>query len=388
MKRLLALLLLPLIAAVHIHSVYYDPVEHQRGGEFVLLYNAGDQPISVEGWRIATTVSEQDHTLTGSIGARRYYLAADEGFDEHKDNPAWPSPDHEQRITLANNNGFVQLINEQAEIQSTVGWGADAPRSEETPHPGVAKGEALTRINNTGDNARDFTATNPTFPQPPTTSNATLTIHVINTPPSILSVHVDDDEPTTPGVQLTKSNQPRQLQIRVEVEDNNTVSNLTVTANNQALTTHQTSTRANYTGNITYTNEEYIHIQVSDGEHTTTQELRVEQLGAAMISIPQHIDLAVSPGGVATTSIPVRNSANHPVDVHIKGTAPEWAQQLLANITYSIQGEEHPLTNEFRVHSTHLQPEEELVIDIHVHAARAPARAYAGQILIAGSRAQ
>ena len=385
---ILLLLALPLIAAVQIHTVYYDPVTHQRGGEFVLLENTGDQPISVEDWRLATTVSEQDNTLTGTIGARSYYLAADLGFDEHKDDPSWPSPDHEQRMTLANNDGFVQLINAEGEIKSTVGWG-DPERSEETPHPGAPKGEALVRTNNTGDNAHDFAAKKPVFTKQQPSSNATFTVTVNNTPPKILNYSVPDDNPQTPGIQL-HATKNRLINVSLHVTDNNTVQELVVTANKHELTTNDTGITATYTGVIPYTNEvDQIVFRVRDDKHEINHTIPVTNPVQTTISIPDNIQLSVNPGGVASTHVPVTNTAEHPIDLRVRGTAPASAQQLLGNVSYSVQTQEvHALTNEFRVHALSLAPGEEALLKIHVHAQHRPARAYAGQIIIAGTPAR
>ncbi len=385
MKRAAILLLLPLLAAVQIHTVYYDPIDHQRGGEFILLENTADHPISVEEWRVATTVSEQDLTLTGSIGARSYYLAADEGWDELKDDASWPDPDHEQRMTLANNDGFVQLINQEDEVLSTVGWG-DPERSEETPHPGAPKGEALTRINQTGDNQHDFLATTPVFPQQSKPTNTTISVNVTNEQPRIRSYELPDDNPATNQAQLNPLTRSRNVTLRVEVEDNNTVQGLVVTANGQEMQTNQTGTRANYTTQLTLQpGDTHIHLVATNNQVSDKKSIELAFTNQNTIHIPQNIQLTVKPGGVATTYVPVKNTGEQPIDLRIKGTAPHWAQQHLSNVTYSIQGDEYPLENAFRVHSIALHPNETYEVQLHVQANHLPAQVYAGQLLIAAT---
>ena len=216
MKAYLALLVLPLIAAAQIDSVYYD-ADNEAGSEYVLLANTGTQAIDLTEWTLATPTSETDATLAGTIHPGGTYLVADAGWDEHKDDPAWPDADHQETLTLPNTAGYAQLTDPDGVVHSTVGWG-DAERSEGTPHPGTDPGDALVRTNDTQDNSNDFTSAQPQFTRTSDASSSALNITLADTQPRIIDISVPDDDPA-PGIDvLPTPGEERSLTITVLVE--------------------------------------------------------------------------------------------------------------------------------------------------------------------------
>ena len=176
----LALALIPLVSAVQITEVLYDPINTENGGEAVQIYNPTDKPIDISGYILQTASSEQDATLPNTIlGPKQYYLIADQGWNNNKDNQDWPDADYEESITLTNSNGFIKLTNN--ETLDEVCWGTENCYNKTQP------GNSLLRVNNI------FIESTPKW-KTSTTNGIQLKVHVISNPPVIHQTNIQIDE--------------------------------------------------------------------------------------------------------------------------------------------------------------------------------------------------
>lgn len=156
-------------SAVQIHQVYYDPVSTESGGEAVELYNPDPYDIDIGGWIIATESSERDAVLpaNSSIPAKGFFLIADDGWDEKKDNPDWRSADFTTPITMNNDDSGIALRNSSGALLDALGWGSASGINEGlfsgSPAVDVSAGNALVRIDSSDDNSDDFIESSPSF---------------------------------------------------------------------------------------------------------------------------------------------------------------------------------------------------------------------------------
>jgi len=153
---ILVLLLLPCVSAeLVISKVLSDPINTESGGEAVEIKNAGNSSASLAGVVLATTSSMSDAAFPGQVllpGER--FLIADEGWDEHKDDPQWRSADYTEKITLGNANAGVALIHNET-VLDAIGWGEEEELLEQTPTTPAGPGKCLTRIADSNNNAED-----------------------------------------------------------------------------------------------------------------------------------------------------------------------------------------------------------------------------------------
>lgn len=156
-------------SAVEIHQVYYDPVSTESGGEAIELYNPDPYDIDIGGWIIATESSERDAVLpaNSSIPAKGFFLIADDGWDEKKDNPDWRSADFTTPITMNNDDSGIALRNSSGALLDALGWGSASGINEglfsNSPAADVPQGKALLRTDSTDDNSNDFIEADPSF---------------------------------------------------------------------------------------------------------------------------------------------------------------------------------------------------------------------------------
>ncbi len=386
MKYALIILALFFVAAnadLRIDMVYYDPF-NARGSEAVLIANTGPNTIDLTGYKLATRTSPQDHTLQGHIQPFSTYLAAYAGWSENKDNQSWPDAQHEQTITLANNGGYVHLTTPDGTILDTVGW-KNTEYYLGTPHPGVAKGMALVRVQDTQNNSADFAELLPfsTIEEPE--EGIALEIDVQNVPSELLNISIEDDFPDREGIQLLPLAQGREVWVNVTVRDNNTLHATTVTVNGVALTANTSATQDTFTGQVLITAfTEALNITVQDEEHTVTELIPIEVLAAASLSTPDNIQATLAPGRAHNTTLTLQNTGGAPVHLHIRGNAPRSTQHLLGKVYYEILGEEHELLLDVREHQVALAPGQTLEMRIITQASFVPAGRYSGQLVIAG----
>ncbi|MBW3016280.1 hypothetical protein KY309_01585 [Candidatus Woesearchaeota archaeon] len=97
-----------------------------------------------------------DNTVLAAGG---FYLIADAGWDDSKDDDSWRSADFEERITLGNSDSGVALV-ANGSVVDAVGWGdvegIEDNLFEGTPAALVSPGRALLRTQDTDDNSEDF----------------------------------------------------------------------------------------------------------------------------------------------------------------------------------------------------------------------------------------
>ena len=155
--------------AVQIYQVYYDPVSTESGGEAIELYNSDPYDIDVSGWIIATESSQKDAILPAntSISANSYFLIADDGWDEKKDDPNWRSADFTTAITMNNDDSGIALRNSSGALLDALGWGSASGINEGlfsgSPAGDIEQGRVLLRIDSTDDNSNDFIDAAPSF---------------------------------------------------------------------------------------------------------------------------------------------------------------------------------------------------------------------------------
>jgi hypothetical protein len=166
---LLFLFFLQNVGAVWINQVYYDPIISEIKGEAVELFNPSNDTVDLTGWVLWTTTSKTDVVIPEGmyIEPKGYFLIADVGWNESKDNPEWRDADLEHKMTLRNSNGGVALVDKDGGIVDSVGWGNPALIPEElfegTPAKHVKEGESLLRIQDTDDNSVDFVVSKSPF---------------------------------------------------------------------------------------------------------------------------------------------------------------------------------------------------------------------------------
>ncbi|MBT3262217.1 lamin tail domain-containing protein [Candidatus Woesearchaeota archaeon] len=217
MKKLfclaIAMLVLPLVLAVRIEEVYYDPVETESGGEAVVLYNPLDLAVDISGWTIKTETSDADVILPleAVIGAQGYYLITDIGWDESKDDEMWNGADYEEAMTLGNSDAGVALVDSLSQIVSSVGWGdsseIESGLYEGSPAVDVEPGSSLLRVQSLGNNFVDFVSSSPQLNSGSSDGNEThqgivINLNVLDYSVSVDWVNISPDAFGDEGVQV------------------------------------------------------------------------------------------------------------------------------------------------------------------------------------------
>ncbi len=181
MKRCLGLLIFCILAILSLNNlivsaadniiiteILYDPI-NETGGEAIELYNPTNNSIDISGWTIATESSSTDATIPDMtiMQPGSYYLIADEGWSF-----ITPShfADHEEPLTLANNDAGIALMANGTMIDS-VGWGnasnIGSGLFEGSPAGKAIEGQSLQREKNNGyfqdthNNSEDFYSASP-----------------------------------------------------------------------------------------------------------------------------------------------------------------------------------------------------------------------------------
>ncbi len=315
-KKILLILLLMLVfilpaKAVWINQVYYDPIGSETYGEALELYNPTNTSIDISNWIIATTSSETDvkipeNTFIESYG---YFLIADEGWNESKDNETWKNAELEEKMTLKNTNGAVAIKDNEGNIIDAVGWGDEEEIPTElfegTPATKVKAGESLLRIEDTNDNSKDFVATKPYFF---TTGELIINADIGGfSENSNIEVLADDDS-NAEGIQIFP-NKGSNRKIKV---------------------------KTNSPGILLFGNQIYNLTQADDGYETiieipfslqpgiytiktNNEETNIEILPIKGLSINQRkLDLIVTPGSYDTKKIKITNTGNTEITIYAK----------------------------------------------------------------------
>lgn len=221
MKKLIVwLLFIPVVLGnVQIHQVLYDPLNTESGGEFIQLYNDDIYPADISGWKIQTSTSPQDVVFPSGtiIPGESYYLIADKGWNESKDDSSWPDAHLEETITLKNSDSGIALLVDTLVIDA-VGWG-NAPDGlyEGTAAVDVEAGKSLLRVQDTGNNADDFIESIPVFSFNRNSAELTIEVEVVSGNISFSEIIIPDVD-SKAGIQIVpRPGQVKQVPVSFDV---------------------------------------------------------------------------------------------------------------------------------------------------------------------------
>lgn len=192
-------------ADIEINQVLYDPIGTESGGESIVLYNNGPSA-SLEGYRIATSATENDVVFDNiTLKPNSYFVVADAGWDEKKDEDSYPSADLLEPITMKNSDSGIALYRDDVLVDA-VGWGDNPIYYEGTPSSEVPSGKALLRVNHTGDNSIDFIESIPFAKNSPQDNNTNLQIYLNILDTSLdYNISIVEDEDQKEGIQIYPS---------------------------------------------------------------------------------------------------------------------------------------------------------------------------------------
>ncbi|RLE48219.1 hypothetical protein DRJ25_00390 [Candidatus Woesearchaeota archaeon] len=311
MKKIIAklLLLLSLVLilatttqAVWINQVYYDPIGSETNGEAIELYNPSNQSADISGWVIWTTSSKNDAVLPeGSfIEPYGYFLIADSGWSESKDNKSWRNADFEEKITLKNSNGGIALKDSEGNIVDAVGWGdeEEIPDElfEEQPSKKTKAGESLLRLKDSDDNSQDFVAGQPYF----FTTGEFIVAANISEENEISDLQILDDDSPADGIQITPLKGGNR-KVRVK-----TYSSAPVMFNGRIYNLTRTNNSYEAVIDIPYSTSPGTYTIKAGNEMTEIEILPVRGLS---INI-RKLDVNIIPGSYETKKISIINTGN------------------------------------------------------------------------------
>lgn len=217
-----------------ISEVLFDASGTETGGEAVEIYNPSLSAINLEGYYLKTESSDVDVTLPNfNLASGQFFLVADFGWSEKRDNLSYVLADHEEAITMYNSDSGVALVYNESIIDS-VGWGnftnIEEGLYEGNPFIFVSPGKSLQRINldsEVGDNLLDFMDGDPDLKNSSyeetqeeiSENNLLLNLSVGNSIPKIVDVFVDDDL-NEEGIQIIPNvNSKRKINFQVLIND-------------------------------------------------------------------------------------------------------------------------------------------------------------------------
>jgi hypothetical protein len=350
MKWLLGLLILVCVSnvlanGIVINQVLYDPVGTENGGEAIQLYNPTEQDVNLDGLIIKTKSSGVDANITGTIKASGYFLIADNGWDESKDNPSWPSADYEEAITLGNADAGLALILNGV-VLDALGWGA-APEDLFLGNSAldVEEGLALKRIGFNDDNSLDFESGALEFVEEEN-DDIDIEFDVLNSEPEILNVEFEREI-------LPIAGQNKEINLSVEVKDNNGFEDLVsvkVVLEGSEFTLsliNNSLVGANYSGsfNITsslFAGENVLYVVVDDGSVivnkselfniTSLIALSVDVTSLSFSSVkPNEESIILGDDDFQTASPTIKNIGNVALDLGVSGPAVANNDQTIEN---------------------------------------------------------
>ena len=243
MKKLtLAIAILFLCQIVYgqviITEVYYDPEGSEAGGEFVELFNAGDRIVDISQWTLRTKSNEADVTIPKGtvIMPQSYFLIADSGWSEKKDNSKWVGADLEDAMTMVNSDAGVALKNNG--IVDAVGWG-NIEGLFEGNSTQAPEGFSLQRKKINGsfiDTQNNFNDFEILVPNPKNSSSGIyqegtldLEITVVDTSINFLFVNLTDDNKNEEGIQISPlPGGKRKVDVRVGLETSQEIKNVSL----------------------------------------------------------------------------------------------------------------------------------------------------------------
>ncbi len=390
---LLTMLLMPgtclALDNVIISEVLYDPAGTETGGEAVEIYNPTDHATDISGWTIKTESSSTDATIPAGtiLGAKTFYLIADSGWSESRDNTNWPEADHEEAITMSNTDAGVALVDANGTTIDAAGWGdpagIDTGLYEGTPAAGAAEGNSLARtgMSDTDDNSADLTEALPDLQNSSThdteqnnSQNIELGVDIKNNPPNISSLSVEGDEDSdAAGVQISPNpGSTKHVSFSAEVTDpDGTDPNVTATITGpeessnpttMTVTMDKTTQVSNTTADYNATADMEFHdqagtytitVKAADASTNSTANTTFQYQSMTAVSIDAGAlsFTGAKPGGTATidgdfalgtTDSPtVRNIGNTQLDIGMYGTDFTDGERTIgiSNVRYSFDND-------------------------------------------------
>jgi len=349
--------LAPQVFAVVIDEVYYNPINSENGGEFVLLFNEKSYPVDISGWYLKTRSSEMDATLPPNtlILPGGYLLIADSGFSLDKDSVSWPDADYEEAISLPNTDGGVALMN-GTNLIDVVGWGnSEDPFFEGTPAISVDSGESLRRNNHqdTDDNSNDFVRSTPLLNLLNIGEDLTIKVkvEVKNDNPQIVNTSISD-ESKDDGIQIKPlAGEEKSFSVSMLVFDpKGEMLNAKAVLNNKEFSFE--STRINdthfiYQTNVTLDYDDksgFYDVEFFLGNETKKESLFYEELLA--LKTEPEIFISAKVNSVSFGSVEIRNVGNVNADLSI-ASSKLYGKENSSNIFVSTDDKEFQLGLDF-----------------------------------------
>lgn len=340
---ILAVMLLSLVIvdAVLINQVYYDPVQ-ETGSEAIELYNPESRSINITNYIIKTSSSDKDATLKGVIPPYGYFLVADSGWSEKRDNTSWTKADYEESITLGNKDSGVAILNNDKNntLIDAVGWGITDIKSGISTSA-VKEGKSLLRVSTTGNNSKDFLESSPKFRSKNSTlissrsslqnqdySNISYFIKIKNSPPKgFLEI--------TPG---------KNLKITARVSDPNglkDIQELKIISKN--LDINETFDDVSENNTINTDNKIGIHnislkVKDSENEFSTSRIFSLNNL--VSYNVYSENNLEAFPDNITETSVVLENTGTKSLSFYMK------ANSSVARIFYEYNNRTEQIINE------------------------------------------
>lgn len=219
LQTFLLLLFVPVVTAVNIRQILYDPLNSDTGGEAIEFYNPSNDDVDIGGWTIATSVSDQDVTFPKNtiIAAKSYFLVADVGWNTTKQS-GWRNADYEETMTLPNSDSGIALKNKNGTIVDAVGWGNVSKEGLylRIPAVEVAEGFSLLRVLFTNNNFGDFVASIPKFDVP---QSVVVELEVLSPSVVIKKFEILDDDSNLSGTQIIPvAGMSRNITVRAQID--------------------------------------------------------------------------------------------------------------------------------------------------------------------------
>jgi|TARA_B100002003_G_C14087095_1_gene522925 hypothetical protein len=272
--RIIAVIMLLLVcgvvqAEVLITEVYFDPKGTENGGEFVELFNNGDTTVSISEWVLSTKSSVKDVTLPSEahILPGSYYLVTDTGW-EKRDDLNWDESDYAEAITLANDDGFVSLLDGE-KIVDTVTWGEDA----------VDVRESLQRKLDNGSYTNTFEALSPDPRNSSTVQSDGLLLISVEVEAYTLSLYnfTIDDDLFSEGIQVSPvPGKKRSVFVNITLGGNDVITSVKMDIFNSTVLLEGATlndSHSQYTGTFSFWYHqlpgEYNITITATGKHTT-----------------------------------------------------------------------------------------------------------------------
>ncbi len=382
-------------ASVIISQVIYNPEGTESGGEAVELFNSGDEDVDISGWTLKTEASNNDATIPESttICPQCYYLIADTGWNESRDNETWPLADHEELLNLFNSNSGIAIV-ENSTIIDAVGWGDEAEIEEGlyegSPADEADEGYALLRDKDTDDNDYDFSQSYPSFRSSSNLGTGTHSEDIsisFNTQENILinSVNITPDEGLSGGIQIFP-NLGGVKEITVTADVDGEVGNITAAFNN---ITKVMSGQGSIHSCIFELGQDLppgkYNITIKAGNSEKTVEFEYKELVA--IKLSGNIDFQeIDAGSSIEEEITVENIGNAAVDLGFSATTLMGDGSAISqkNIEYSLGDEFFQMSSNTQIRKANLNPGEKKEIEIRINIPETADGEYSGRITVVG----